>query len=154
MPGRRSKFRFKHPLPDVHSSGGLRTHHILIEKVDDHVSQAAVAPVSMNQEEFLQVLEVRNGKIARHDRLQRMKRFRQEPVAKERLAGSDFKTSVQTCMPSCPEIPMPISAAWIMLTSLAPSPIATAERSVTERNEESSIIVINCRFSVEAALGC
>lgn len=64
-------------------SGGARTHHILIEKVNDHVSQAAVAPVSMNQEEFLQVLKVRNGKIARHDRLQWKESFRQDPVAKE-----------------------------------------------------------------------
>lgn len=104
------------------SSSRLRTHHVLIEKVNDHVSQAAVAPVSMNQEEFLQVLEVRNGEIARHGRLERMKSFRQDPVAKE-----DLKTSLQTCMPSCPEIPMPISAAWIMLTSLAPSPKAKEE---------------------------
>lgn len=28
-----------------------------------------------------------------------------------------------TCMPSCPEIPTPTSATWIMLTSLAPSPV-------------------------------
>lgn len=27
-----------------------------------------------------------------------------------------------TCMPSCPEMPTPTSATWIMLTSLAPSP--------------------------------
>lgn len=27
-----------------------------------------------------------------------------------------------TCMPSCPEIPIPMSATCIMLTSLAPSP--------------------------------
>lgn len=65
------------------TAAGLRTHHILIEKVNDHVSQAAVAPVSMNQEEFLQVLEVRNGEITCHDCLQTMRSFSQDPVAKE-----------------------------------------------------------------------
>lgn len=84
----------------MESSSRFRTHHILIEEVNDHVSQAAVTPVSMNQEEFFQVLEVRNGKIARHDSLQTMKSFRQEAVAKETLLFSDLTTSVQTCMPS------------------------------------------------------
>lgn len=68
------------------TAAGLRTHHILVEKVNDHVSQAAVAPVSMDQEEFLQVLEVRNGEITCHDCLQtrrRRWRFRQDPAAKE-----------------------------------------------------------------------
>ena len=32
-------------------------------------------------------------------------------------------TFLLTCMPSCPEIPTPTSATWIMLTSLAPSPV-------------------------------
>lgn len=58
--------------PEGESRSGFRTHHILIEEVNDHVSQAAVTPVSMNQEEFFQVLEVRNSEIARHDGLQRM----------------------------------------------------------------------------------
>lgn len=84
----------------MESRSGFSTHHILIEEVNDHVSQAAVTPVSMNQEEFFQVLEVRNSEIARHDSLQRMKSFRQEAVAKEWLVLSDFTTSVQTCMPS------------------------------------------------------
>lgn len=35
----------------------------------------------------------------------------------EQPRGSD-----STCMPSCPEMPIPTSAAWIMLTSFAPSP--------------------------------
>lgn len=34
-------------------------------------------------------------------------------------------TKTQTCIPSCPETPMPTSAAWIMFTSLAPSPAST-----------------------------
>lgn len=82
------------------SSGGFGTHHILIEEVNDHVSQAAVAPMSMNQEEFFQVLELRNSKVARHDGLQMMKSFRQRAVAKETLLLSDFSSSAQTCMPS------------------------------------------------------
>lgn len=84
----------------MESSSGFRTHHILIEEVNDHVCQAAVTPVSMNQEEFFQVLEVRNSKIAGHDSLQMMESFRQEAVARAMLLFSDFTGSVQTCMPS------------------------------------------------------
>lgn len=65
------------------TAAGLRTHHVLVEKINDHVSQAAVAPVSVDQEEFLQVLEVRNGEITCHDCLQTMRSFRRDPAAKE-----------------------------------------------------------------------
>lgn len=40
-----------------------------------------------------------------------------------------------TCMPSCPEIPIPMSATCIMLTSLAPSP--SWDRSKGEKHIRS-----------------
>lgn len=67
----------------MESSSGFQAHHVLVEKINDHVGQAAVAPVAMNQEEFLQVLEVRNSEIACHDCLQTMESFRQEAGAKD-----------------------------------------------------------------------
>ena len=42
-----------------------------------------------------------------------------------------------TCMPSCPEMPTPTSATWIMLTSLAPSPEINAEREENSQNSET-----------------
>ena len=46
-----------------------KTHHILIEEVNDHVGQSTVAPVSVNQEEFFQVFEARYSEVTCHDRL-------------------------------------------------------------------------------------
>lgn len=43
---------------------------IFVEEVEDHVGQARVAPVAMNQEELLQVLKSRKSEIAGHHRLQ------------------------------------------------------------------------------------
>ena len=51
-------------------------------------------------------------------------RIKESKKVTRRVEGTD------TCMPSCPDIPIPISAAWIMLTSFAPSP----ERRVVVRS--------------------
>lgn len=59
------------------SDRSYKTHHILIEEVNDHVSKSSITPVSMNQEKFFQVFEVRYSKITGHDCLQKIKSFRQ-----------------------------------------------------------------------------
>ena len=45
---------------------------------------------------------------------------------------------VCTCMPSLPEMPTPTWAAWIMGTSLAPSPIASVTSPTPRRTSLSS----------------
>lgn len=41
-----------------------------------------------------------------------------------------------TCMPSWPDIPIPTSAAWIILTSFAPSPrVGRQDRTITMQEE-------------------
>lgn len=39
-----------------------------------------------------------------------------------------------TCMPSWPDIPTPVSATWIILTSLAPSPNKEKKRGKIKTN--------------------
>ena len=56
--------------------------------------------------------------------------------------------AITACMPSMPEIPIPTSAVWIMLTSLAPSPIAkvcTPNSCLTIWTVKEKKIV-NCRI--------
>lgn len=48
-----------------------------------------------------------------------------------------------TCMPSCPEIPTPTSATWIILTSLAPSPRMNEKNRDKKRVRKRGKWVIN-----------
>lgn len=43
---------------------------VLVEEVQDHVRQPRVAPMSVHQQELLQIPETRESKVARHHRLQ------------------------------------------------------------------------------------
>lgn len=77
--------------------------------------------------------------------------FLKSPV---RMKESREEKSVNgsiTCMPSCPDIPMPMSAAWIMLTSFAPSP---EKREVTGclYSLSNSSVMRNLRVSLFAQL--
>lgn len=49
--------------------GTAAPYSVFVEEVEDHVGQTRVAPVSMNQEELLQVLKARKSEIAGHHRL-------------------------------------------------------------------------------------
>lgn len=51
-----------------------------------------------------------------------------------------------TCMPSWPDIPTPVSATWIILTSLAPSPTEKRKEEKTKTN----LFYLECKL--EAAL--
>lgn len=42
------------------------THHILVEEIEDHVSQPCVAPMTVNQNELSQELKSRDGKVTGH----------------------------------------------------------------------------------------
>ena len=56
------------------------THCILLEEVEDHVGQPGVAPMSVDQQQLLQVLETREGEVAGHDSLA-------EEEGKEEVSG-------------------------------------------------------------------
>lgn len=45
------------------------THHILVEEIEDHVSQTSVTPMAVNQNELSQELESRDSKVTGHHRL-------------------------------------------------------------------------------------
>lgn len=75
------------------------THHILIEEVNNHVSQSSIAPVSMNQEEFFQVFEASYSEITRHDRLETIKTFRQR---EQQTKQWHFQSSRPPPRPACP----------------------------------------------------
>lgn len=45
------------------------THHILVEEIEDHVSQPRVAPMTVYQNELSQELKSRDGKVTGHHRL-------------------------------------------------------------------------------------
>jgi len=47
------------------------TYRVFVEKVEDHSGQAIGVPVAVNEEKPLQELEPRDGKIGRHDSLNR-----------------------------------------------------------------------------------
>lgn len=51
------------------------------------------------------------------------------------LHALHLSLSFLTCMPSCPEMPTPTSATWIILTSLAPSPEINAAREEESSND-------------------
>ena len=44
-------------------------HHVLVEEVDDHAGQPAVAPVAVHQHQLPEVFEPAYGEVARHYRL-------------------------------------------------------------------------------------
>lgn len=44
-------------------------HSIFVEEVQNHVGQSGVAPVSVDQQELLEIPETWESKVARHDRL-------------------------------------------------------------------------------------
>jgi hypothetical protein len=46
-------------------------YRVFVEKVENHSGQAIVVPVAVNEKEPLQELEPRDGKIRRHDSLNR-----------------------------------------------------------------------------------
>lgn len=77
-------------------SGALRcsdkTHHILIEEVNDHVGKSCVAPVSVNQEKSFQVFEVRYGEITCHHRLRMTKRSQDTSLTVRVVEGNKMFT--------------------------------------------------------------
>lgn len=45
------------------------SHHILVDEVEDHVCQARVTPVAVNQQQLTEVFEPGDGKVTGHDGL-------------------------------------------------------------------------------------
>ncbi len=51
------------------------THHILVEEIEDHVSQTSVTPMTVHQNELSQELKSRDSKVTGHHRLYMEKRL-------------------------------------------------------------------------------
>lgn len=46
-----------------------KSHHILVDEIEDHVSKTGVTPVAMNQQQLTEVFKPGNGKITGHHSL-------------------------------------------------------------------------------------
>lgn len=53
-----------------------RAYGVFVKEIQDHVSESGVAPVAVDQQQLLEIPETREGKVARHHRLQHARRTR------------------------------------------------------------------------------
>lgn len=56
------------------SEGRKRAYRVFVKEIQDHVSESGVAPVAVDQQQLLEIPETREGKVARHHRLQHAKK--------------------------------------------------------------------------------
>ena len=46
-----------------------KSHHVLVDEVKDHVGEARVAPVTVDQQQLTEVFEPGDGEVTGHDGL-------------------------------------------------------------------------------------
>jgi hypothetical protein len=80
--------------------------------------------MAMHKYQALEKEALGNGNVACHGSLSEIQGGNRADQDTTRFPFRvDVEQENQTCIPSAPLIPTPISASWIMPTSFAPSPI-------------------------------
>lgn len=127
-------------VPEGEEEHGDGLEDVLVEDVGHHVGHAAVVPPTVRQQQRREEAELADGVVRRVHRLRTREDGNKRSQKRDRGVAVSRGGNVWgvcmcvvyvcrymrvrkcTCMPSCPAMPTPMCAFWIMGTSLAPSP--------------------------------